>query len=406
MAELYDDSADSADATDTPERLRRWRLALGSEAYPKGGAPALGDGDARIDAALAALYGNGGEPATGGKRRGGLGASAPHVARWLGDIRQYFPTSVVQVMQRDALQRLNLREMLLQPELLEAVVPDIHLVSLLLSLKDAIPNESRATAQHVVRNLVQDLLARLRQPMQQAVLGSLNRAARNMRPRRPSEVDWNRTIRANLRHYQPRYKTIIPEQLHGFGHKRSALRDVILLIDQSGSMASSVVYSGVFGAVMASIPAISTQMIVFDTAVVDLTGQLHDPVELLFGVQLGGGTDINGALAYTQTRIARPTQTILILISDLYEGGNLSEMYQRAAEIVASGVQMIALLALSDTGAPGFNGEAAAFLASIGVPAFACTPDQFPDLMATAINRGDLGAWAAAQGISVVRAEN
>jgi Mg-chelatase subunit ChlD len=385
------------------ERLRRWRLALGGTAYTNEMAPALGKGDQRIDAALEALYGREGESNSSGKRRGGLGGSAPSVARWLGDIRTYFPTSVVQVMQRDALERLNLKEMLLQPELLGSVVPDIHLVGTLLSLKDALPTESRATARMVVASLVRDLLARLRTPLQQAVIGSLNRSARNMRPRH-SEIDWKRTIRANLRHYQPEYKTIIPERLHGYGRKRSALQDVVLCIDQSGSMAASVVYAGVFGAVMASIPALSTQMIVFDTAVVDLTGLLDDPVELLFGVQLGGGTDINAALSYAQTRIARPLQTTLILISDLYEGGNRNEMFQRVAEIVAAGVQVIALLALSDTGTPSYDGSVAAYFASLGIPAFACTPDQFPDLMAAALNRADIAAWAAARDITIVRA--
>jgi uncharacterized protein with von Willebrand factor type A (vWA) domain len=172
-------------------------------------------------------------------------------------------------------------------------------------------------------------------------------------------------------------------------------RHIILCIDQSGSMAESVVYSGVFGAVLASLRSVDTRLVVFDTSVVDLTDDLEDPVDVLFGVQLGGGTDINQALAYCQGLIERPTDTILVLISDLYEGGIAEEMLRRASAIVGSGTTMIALLALSDSGRPSYDATHASALAGIGVPAFACTPDQFPDLMAAAIERRDITGWAA-----------
>jgi Mg-chelatase subunit ChlD len=245
-------------------------------------------------------------------------------------------------------------------------------------------------------------MRKLANPTRQAVLGSLNRATRNRRPRH-SEIDWHRTIRANLKHYQPEYRTIVPERRIGFGRKRSSLRDIILCVDQSGSMASSVVYAGVFGAVLASLPAVRTRMVVFDTAVVDLTEELHDPVDLLFGTQLGGGTDINRALGYCQGLVRRPHETILVLISDLYEGGSRDEMLKRAAALAGSGVQMIALLALNDDGAPSYDHGVAAALAAMGAPAFACTPDLFPELMAAAINRHDIGQWAAAREIVTAR---
>ena len=241
-------------------------------------------------------------------------------------------------------------------------------------------------------------------PLRQSVIGSLNRSVRNRRPR-PSEIDWHRTIRANLCHYQREYRTVVPETRIGFGRRRSSLRNVILCVDQSGSMASSVVYSGVCGAVLASLPAVRTRLVVFDTSVVDLTEHLSDPVDLLFGTQLGGGTDINRALAYCQTLVDNPLDTILLLISELYEGGNGDEMLKRAASLCNSGVQFIALLALSDDGAPAFDHDVAGVLAAMGVPAFACTPDQFPELMAAAITRRDLFAWAAALGITTAAAK-
>jgi hypothetical protein len=381
------------------ERSRRWRLILGSPAEDQaadgaGGLGGLDGADLAMDAALSALYDS--------ERKGGLGASNPNVARWLGDIRQYFPTSVVQVMQKDALERLDLKQMLFEPELLQTIEPDVHLVSQLLALKNVLPARTKETARIVVQRVVDELKRKLEQPTRQAVLGSLNRSARNRRPRH-NEIDWHRTIRANLRHYQPEYRTIIPETRIGFGRKRSSLRDIILCVDQSGSMATSVVYAGVFSAVLASLPAVSTRMVVFDTKVVDLSEKLADPVDVLFGTQLGGGTDINQALAYCQSLVRQPQDTILVLISDLYEGGNAAEMLKRVGTLVASGVQMIALLALNDDGAPMSDQKHAAAFAGLGVPAFACTPDLFPDLMAAAIQRQDINRWVAAQGISTSR---
>ena len=379
---------------DHDERMRRWRLVLG--AADAGGVPLAGD-DARIDAALGALYDSDEDGALppAGQRQAGLGGSAPRVARWLGDIRAFFPVSVVQVMQRDAIERLGLTRLLLEPEMLDAVQPDVHLVGVLLSLSRVMPEQARESARAVVRTVTADLERRLAQRTRSAVTGALNRASRTSRPRRPADVDWDRTIRANLRNYLPRHRTVVPERLIGYARKQQAVaRDVILCLDQSGSMASSVVYAGVFGAVLASIRSLRTSVVAFDTAVADLTEQLSDPVDVLFGTQLGGGTDINRALAYCQRLITRPASTIVILVSDLFEGGNAGEMLRRVADMTAGGTQVIALLALSDDGAPSYDHEMAAALAELGVPAFACTPDSFGDLMAAAIERRDIAEWA------------
>lgn len=385
------------------ERLRRWRLILGGNENSDGtGFPLSGD-DLRIDAALSALYDAGGGGGEGVKRSAGLGASAPNVTRWLGDIREFFPKSIVQVMQRDAMERLNLKRLLLEPEMLEMVEPDVHLIGTLLSLNSVIPEKTKATARLVVRRVVEDLERRLASPLRQAITGSLNRSARNNRPRH-NEIDWLRTIHANLKHYQPAYKTIVPERRIGFARKTSALRDIILCVDQSGSMAHSIVYSGVMAAVMASLRSVRTSLVFFDTSVVDMTEKLSDPVDVLFGAQLGGGTDIHRAVTYCHSLITRPADTIFVLISDLIEGGNKSQLFQRVGSIAASGVRMITLLALDDSGAPAYDHDVAGNFTSLGVPSFACTPDLFPDLMATAIQRRDLSAWAAAQGIKVERA--
>jgi Mg-chelatase subunit ChlD len=377
------------------ERLKRWRLLLGGEAAESTGVT-LGGDEARMDRALEALYGSaGGGDGRSGRRSAGLGASAPQVARWLGDIRGYFPSSVVQVMQQDAIERLDLTRLLLEPEMLEAVEPDVHLVGTLLSLNRVMPDRARESARAVVRTVVRELERRLAQRTRSAIGGALDRSARTQRPRRLADVDWTRTIRANLRHYLPAHGTVVPDRLIGYGRRRQAVRrDVVLCVDQSGSMASSVVYAGVFGAVLASMPSLRTSLVVFDTSVVDLTDQLHDPVEVLFGTQLGGGTDINRAIAYCRRLVTRPADTIFVLISDLYEGGVREEMLGHVAAMTAAGVQVVALLALSDDGAPSYDHDNAAALAALGAPAFACTPDAFPGLMAAAVERRDLTAWS------------
>lgn len=371
------------------EQLRRWRLILGGD-QNDGTSCSLDKTDLQIDKTLEALYDS--------NRKGGLGASSPNVSRWLGDIRTYFPSSVVQVMQKDALKRLNLTQMLLEKEMLQNVAPDVHLVATLMTLSQVIPEKTKDTARQVVRIVVDELMRKLAQPTQQAITGSLNRSARNRRPRK-NEIDWKQTIQQNLKHYQEEYKTIIPETLIGYGRKRSALKEVVLCLDQSGSMGTSVVYSGIFGAVMASIPALKTQMVVFDTAVADLTEELQDPVELLFGVQLGGGTDINAALQYCEQIITRPSDTVLVLITDLYEGGNENEMRKRFVQLSAAGIQVIVLLALNNDGAPSYDHENAQFLANLGIPVFACTPDKFPDMMAMALSKQDIAQWAAKEEI-------
>lgn len=367
------------------EYLKRWRLILGGN-EADGTGITLTPEEQGIDQSLEAVYDS--------DRRGGLGSSAPKVSRWLGDIREFFPQTVVQVIQRDAIKRLNITSLLTEKEMLETVVPDVHLVATLMSLSRVIPEKNKEMARQVVRKVVDELLRKLSAPTQQAVTGALNRSARRRNPRY-NEIDWKTTITKNLKNYQPEYKTIIPEVRIGYGRKRKAMKDIILCLDQSGSMGTSVIYSGIFGSVLASIPAVNTRMVVFDTAVVDLTDDLQDPVDLLFGVQLGGGTDIARALTYCQGVITRPQDTVLVLVTDLYEGGDPREMRKKFVSLVNSGVQLIVLPALNDDGAPSYDKNHAEFLANIGVPTFACTPDKFPDLMAAALSKQDIGMWVS-----------
>lgn len=390
--------------SETDERNRRWTLALGVDADEAGNSINLSDSDRRMSEALTALYGNGDAPKKG---RGGLGGSAPRVAKWLGDIREFFPAPVVQVIQKDAFERKGLRQMLLEPEFLATVEADVNLIADLVALRGVMPEKTKETARIVIAKVVSELMERLERRTADAVRGALNRSLRTNRPRF-ADIDWPRTIKANLRHYQPEHRTVVPERLIGFLRQQRRIVDldeVVLCVDQSGSMATSVVYASIFAAVMASLPVVATKLVCFDTAIVDLTEELADPVEVLFGVQLGGGTDINSAVAYCEERIERPSKAHLILITDLYEGGNADALVDRLARLATRGINVIVLLALTDTGRPSYDPALSARVASLGIPVFACTPDQFPGLMATALKREDVADWAADQDIKLIRPE-
>jgi len=382
----------------TKEHERRWRMMLGETDDTQ----SLSDRDVAMSSALDALYEG------DGRRGAGLGKSAPKVSRWLGDIREYFPSTVVQVIQKDAFERLGLKQMLLEPEFLEALEADVHLVADLVALRGAMPAKTIQTARVVIQKVVDELMERLEKKTTEAIRGAINRSARTNRPRF-GDIDWPRTIHANLRHYQAEYQTIVPEKLIGFLRQQRRITDldeVTLCVDQSGSMATSVVYSSIFAAVMASIPSVRTKLVCFDTAIIDLTEDLEDPVQVLFGVQLGGGADINRAVAYCEDRIERPTKSHLILITDLMEGGDAGALIARLTALKGSGVNVIVLLALTDTGQPYYDKDMAAKVSALGIPVFACTPDQFPGLMATALRREDIQSWAASEDIKTLRENN
>lgn len=383
--------------------LKRWRLMLGNEGDAT--QAQLSHEDLQIDALLEALYEYERKQSfdyDSRKEKGGSERSKPSISRWLGDIRKYFPKSMVNVLQNDAMKYPEIKnKMIFEPEILEQAEADVHLVATLMELGKLIPSKTKATARKVVQKVVDELLSKLEQKTVAAIRGALNRAARNYRPKH-NEINWGATIRQNLKHYQPDYKTIIPIKKIGYGRKsKKSLKDIILCIDQSGSMGTSVVYSGIFGAVLASLPNVKTNMVVFDTAVADLTEDLQDPVDLLFGVQLGGGTDINGALKYCQSLVSKPNDTILVMITDLYEGGNVKQMHQRIRALKASGVQVICLLALNDEGSPAYDKSNAQIMANQGIPVFSCTPDLFPELMSAAIQKQNIQQWAGEMDIAL-----
>src|SRR5215469_6039327 len=388
------------------EQLKRWRLILGRHAQESlaamGGAGGcqLSADQMAMDEALAAIYdestGEGEGQQRSKQRSAGLGPSAPNLAKWLGDIRNYFKEDVVTVIQNDAIERKGLTQLLFEPEMLKSVEPNPQLVGTLMSLKGRIPERTKETARMVVRAVVEKIKRLLEQKIRQAVMGALNRNEHSPIPH-ASSIDWKSTIGRNLKNYQPPLGTIVPEKVYFFSRaQRSNNWTVIVDMDQSGSMAESVVYGSVTGSIFASLPALNTRVVAFDTEVVDLTEQCGtDPVDMIFGVQLGGGTDINKAVAYCENFIPDPAQTIFFLITDLFEGGNQAQLVRRLKDMVESGVRVVCLLALSDSGVPTFDDGLAKKISEFGVPCFGCTPNRLPELIEGVLKKQDLKALAA-----------
>lgn len=387
--------------------VARWRLILGQSAEKQlasccgGDTFGLTEEEQIMDRALADIYDETGEGTDGasgaaaGGKGAGTGKSAPRLSKWLGDVRSFFPEDVVSIIQNDAMERKGWKQLLFEPEVLAKVKPDIQLVGTLLSLKGKIPEKTKDTARMLVQAVVDDLVKLLENDMRRAVTGALNRRRHSPLPSL-SGIDWKRTIRRNLKHYDAERKQMIPEKFYYFDRaQRSKEWTVIVDIDQSGSMADSVIWASVIGSIFASIPSLNTRVVVFDTAVVDLTEQCaNDPVDMLFGIQLGGGTDINKSVAYCEQFIEQPKKTLFIIVSDLYEGGNRGALVRRMRELTEAGVRTMCLLALSDQGEPYYDENLAKLLSRDGTPCFACTPALLPELVEGALKGLDLSELA------------
>ena len=369
---------------------KRWRLILGQEADKTLGAPSLGADDALMDAALAAIYdGDGGGSSQ--SRTAGLGRSFPNISKWLGDVRNLFPPDIVSVIQSDAINRKGLTQLIFEPETLANVKPDISMVGVLLSLKGQIPEKSKEAARLLVQAVVEEIMKRLETDLRRAITGALNKKEHSPLPSLAG-TDWKRTIAKNLKNYDQTNRRLIPERFYFYERQRKHKEwTVILDIDQSGSMAESIIYSSVMGAIFASMPALDTHVVVFDTEVVDLTETVRqDPVDMLFGIQLGGGTDINKSVQYCAGLIENPKKTMFILISDLYEGGVAPALLRKLQEMKEAGVKCMVLLALSDRGTPAYDRELGQKIANLGIPSFACSPDALPMLIEGAMKGHDL----------------
>lgn len=393
----HDDSADDELAPEHRAQLLRWRLALGpgaEQASPHAaldrlaaGADGLGVDPAdlgELDAALAFVYDHG---------RPGAGGTRPYLPRWLGALRKFFGKDVVAMVQKDAVARRGLAELLFEPETLPLLERNVELVATLLAARHLVPDQARELARQIIREIVDDLRRQLEVEVRTALLGAVRRdqhaPLRSLR-----NLDWRRTIRKNLARWDAERRRLIAERLYFWKNQRRRHEwDVVLCVDQSGSMAQSVVYASIMAAIFASIDVVRTKLCLFDTEVVDATPLLVDPVDVLFATQLGGGTDIRRAVAWAREHlIERPERTMFVLVTDLHEGGDRGQLVAHVRALVESRTRVLVVLALTDDGRPAYDHAMAAELAAVGAWCFGCTPRLLAQVVARVMQGQDPGA--------------
>lgn len=381
------------------ERIIRWRLILGQDSEEQfsamGGSEAtsLSEEQALMDQALAAIYNRADVGGFGGG--GGHGPSNPQITRWLGDVRTLFDKELVTVIQGDAMSRCGLKQLIFEPELLDNLEPDVGLASTILMLKEQIPKQSKESVRLFIKRIVEEINKLLEQDIRRAVTAAVNRRQHSPIPS-AAALDFKRTISRNLKNYNPTLKRLIPEHFYFFDRTTTTAANkwtVILDIDQSGSMGESVIYSSIMSCILASMSSLKTRIVAFDTNIVDLTEKSDDPVDLLFGFQLGGGTDIDKSVAYCQQFVENPRKTLFFLITDLEEGGNRAALLRRLEELKASGVTVVCLLALAGGGRPYYDAQMAERVAGMGIPCFACNPEMLPQLLERAFRGQDLASF-------------
>ncbi len=395
----------------TPEQAARWRLILGKESDEalgnfNHGSCGLSADQLEMDEALEAIYGGESEEEISkdewmrkevGAPHGSVkGRTKPRVAKWLDQVRNFFPKDVVVLLQHDAIERRGMKELLFEPELMANVEPSVDLASAVLELKHMVPEKAKAAARDLVRRVVEELRKKLESRFAAAIRGSLDRNQHSPF-RSMANLDWPRTIRRNLKNYNPDLGTIIPENMSFFMRKRRQNDwNVIIAMDQSGSMHSSLIYGGVMGAILASMPAVETHVVAFNhEEVVDLTELCHDPVDLLFGVQLGGAEDYWKATSYCERFMHTPSKTLYILLADLHDTSpNENRFVKKMEYLLESGIKAVTLLAISDSGQPSHNENLANKLAKLGMPCFGCIPDRLPDLLAAVLKGTPLSEFA------------
>ena len=391
-----------------PQNLTRWRLILGKSAEEPlqkmsgcVGQPILGGDQSELDEALEAIYAGDeiereeweGTPGHGAVK----GRTFPRVAKWLDQIRSFFPKDVVVLLQKDAIERRGLKELLFEPEIMANVEPSLDLAATVLAMKNMVPEKAKAAARDLVRRVVEDIRRRLESQFAQAIRGALQRN-RHSPFRSLPNLDWPRTIRRNIKNYNQELQTIIPEQISFFSRQqRQNQWNIIIAMDQSGSMAASLIYGGIMGAILASIGAVETHVVAFNHEdVVDLTEHCSDPVDLLFGIQLGGAEDYWKATCYCERFMHTPAKTLYVVLGDLHDTSpNPSRFVKKMEFLLESGVKAIGLLAISDQGVPSHNENLAQTLAKLGMPCFGCTPDRLPEMLAEVLRGNDLNALAS-----------
>lgn len=364
--------------------VERWRLVLGRYARDRLGTPEQGSGEARMADALDYLYGReyegrGVRPDGAAAGGGGSGPSQPTLLRWLGEVRELFPRETAEVVEKHALDRYGLTELVTDPKTLERLEPNEDLLRTLLALRGHLTGPVLVVARRIIRQVVDELRRRLEMEVRPALSGRLSSQRHSPVPV-AANFDPRGTIRANLQHYDAERRRLVLQRVLFFERNTRRLRwDVIICVDQSGSMAGSVIHSAVMAGILAGLPAFRVRLVVFDTQVVDLSSQVDDPVEVLLQVQLGGGTDIAQAVRYCAQLVEIPERTVLVLVTDFEEGGPVSDLVRAVRGLAEARVRLLGLAALDGTAAPFYDRHVAEILADCGMEIAALTPGQLAE---------------------------
>lgn len=373
---------------DEQEILNRWRLVLGR--YASGQLSFTGEREAQLmemEEALDYLYEReyGEEQEIRQERRGGSGNSQLTVPKWLQKIKKLFPKQTVEIMERHALDKYGMTELLTDPDVMRKLEPNRELLKTILSMKHLMSGQVLTLAREIVRKVAEEMMKKLEQEVRQSFFGKLNRSMsspiRSMR-----NLDMKKTIRRNLKNYDvERGELVLKDIYFSARMKRYNSWRVIICVDESGSMMDSVIHSAVMAGIFAKLPMLDTKLVIFDTSVVDLSGYAEDPVEILMSVQLGGGTDISGALSYCERLIDFPYRTMVVLVSDLYEGGGYENMYRVSKGIIESGARLVVLTALDQEANPDYDRNAAKTLAGMGAHVGAMTPEELVEFVSKVV---------------------
>lgn len=349
----------------------RWKLILGTNKDDK--EQNLSTDELEINQLLDSAYGD------GKGNTGGFGRSVPKVRKWLEGIRRHFSPEIVSLLQRDALERQNAKEMLLEPELLEQMEPNIQLVANILELQDLLPEASKKVSRKLVERLVRTIEERLKVKLLNAVRKGLASYSERINPRN-AIIDWKKTIARNIKNYQSNLQVVVPNNWYGF-RKGSQLKEIILLVDKSESMIESAINASILGSILSSLKTIRTQLVFFDTEITDVTEKYQDPIDILFSIPMGGGTDIGNALNYIHYKISRPMDSILFLISDLDDGGSLERLLAELDRLISRKTRIQCIPALNDEGKPVYNKKIADLFETFGIPVYSSKPDDFPEIL-------------------------
>jgi Mg-chelatase subunit ChlD len=374
-----------------PDTLPRWRLVLGRYAGEPLGGGGLSGRQLRMEHALDFLYsreyqGRGQRDDPHDLREGSLDPSQIAIPEWLSEVRELFPRETVEVLERHALERYGLRELVTDPEVLRKLEPSMDLLRVLLSFRGQLKGRVLDEARRLIRQVVEEIKARIEPEIRNAFVGRIDRFRRS-RLQVARNLDWRGTIRRNLKHWDPERRQLLVEEIRFFSRRERRLPwTLVLCVDQSGSMAGSVIHSAVMAGILAGLPLLKVKLVVFDTSVVDLSGYVDDPVEVLMSVQLGGGTDIGKAMAYCESLVEDPGRTVVVLVSDFCEGAAPGPLLATCRRLAEARVRLLGLAALDPEANPFYDRAMAERLAATGMEIAALTPRRLAQWLAKTIS--------------------